>query len=311
VGFEVIVVDDSEDETPAIVSEYNGVRLLRRRENMGVSKARNLGASVARGDYLAFVDDNTVVDPMWLASGIEELRKRKIEGPLQFRSVSLRNPERLAGAGLGADGDSLKGQRLDRFTRARTILFPVGAGFLVTKTAFQKIGGFDDRFFFGWEDLDLGWRGWLLGFPSICVPSATIYHDTGEFRRDRPQKPQQFGAVRNLLCSYIQNLSGRVLLTNLPILAVWYPFHALLYGRLEGLRAIYEVLFVELREVYLRRIRILTSAVVEDEYLMPYLRPMLPKKQFAVDMVVVLRYLLRNSIGRFLFPFIGLGEDVF
>jgi glycosyltransferase involved in cell wall biosynthesis len=59
IRFEVVVVDDSDDETRAIASKYGSIRLVRLRENIGVAKARNLGAALARGDYLAFVDDNT------------------------------------------------------------------------------------------------------------------------------------------------------------------------------------------------------------------------------------------------------------
>jgi hypothetical protein len=60
------------------------------------------------------------------------------------------------------------------------------------------------------------------------------------------------------------------------------------------------VLFVELREVYLKRIEIQASKVTEDEDLIPYVRGILPTKQFAKDIVVVFRYLLRNSVGRLL-----------
>lgn len=297
--FEVIVLDNgSDDETFAIASKYDRIRLVALGKNLGLCKARNLGARLARGNYLAFIDHDTVVDPMWLALGLEELRKRPAAGPMQFRILSLRNPRLISSAGRGAWGDPLDGRvwhgPVEEFTRTRTILFPLGAGFILRKTVFEKMGGFDDDFFVGNDDVDFGWRGWLYGFPSICIPTGTIFHDPGAYRRGKSAQIFRFFAVRNLLCMYIQNLSGRSLLAVLPMIVIGYPLHALLHGRLEGLRALYSVLFIDLRKIYLERLRIQHRRLINDGELMPYVRYLLPTQEFSNDLASVLRYLLQK-----------------
>ena len=62
VDHEVIVVDDgSSDETPARLAERHDVRVVRHRTRLGVSRARNSGIAAARGEWIAFLDD----DDLW------------------------------------------------------------------------------------------------------------------------------------------------------------------------------------------------------------------------------------------------------
>ncbi len=66
--FQLIVVDDgSDDETPSALAKFEDPRLLVvRRENGGLSAARNTGIKVAAGHFVAFLDDDDEVAPRWL-----------------------------------------------------------------------------------------------------------------------------------------------------------------------------------------------------------------------------------------------------
>jgi GT2 family glycosyltransferase len=54
-----------------------------------------------------------------------------------------------------------------------------GAAMLVRREYFEELGGFDATFFMEWEDLDLCWRAWLRGWPSVYVPDAVLRHRVG------------------------------------------------------------------------------------------------------------------------------------
>jgi Glycosyl transferase family 2 len=74
VGIEVIVVDDgSDDETPERLPEYAdaGVRVLRNEQSQGVARARNAGIRVARGDWVAFLDDDDLWSPRKLRAQLD------------------------------------------------------------------------------------------------------------------------------------------------------------------------------------------------------------------------------------------------
>src|SRR3546814_6126870 len=65
--YEVIVVDDgSPDDSPDVLSAITGLRYHRRAENSGFIAACNDGAAMARGEYLAFLNNDTVPQPGWL-----------------------------------------------------------------------------------------------------------------------------------------------------------------------------------------------------------------------------------------------------
>ena len=49
-----------------------------------------------------------------------------------------------------------------------------GAAMLVRRSLFLELGGFDETFFMEWEDLDLCWRAWLRGRPTVYVPDARV-----------------------------------------------------------------------------------------------------------------------------------------
>ncbi len=293
--FEIIVLDnDSKDETLKILLSYRSkATIIPLGRNLGLAKARNIGSRVAQGTYLAFIDHDTVVDPMWLTKGIEELKLRPKSGLLQFKVLSFRDSRLIANAGLGDDGSWLEGRPTGMFRSARRILYAVGAGILIPISVFQKIGGFDESFFVGYDDFDFGWRARLLGFDPVCAPTATVYHDRGSIRPGRALKIFQYYGARNRLCMYIQNLSTRSLISNLPVIALWYPFEAVLYGKAEGLRALFRVLFAELRRIYRKRLEIQRDRVCPDSMLMPWGAHILPVRKFSESVIGRIRYFLR------------------
>ncbi len=96
-NFEIIVIDDcSKDGTYAVLEEYarkdERVRIFKNEKNSGVSETRNRGVSLARGDYVAFLDS----DDKWCADKLERqlaLMEKYPECPLSYTGVSHMNSE--------------------------------------------------------------------------------------------------------------------------------------------------------------------------------------------------------------------------
>jgi GT2 family glycosyltransferase len=56
------------------------------------------------------------------------------------------------------------------------VLMASAANMLARKSMFRVLGGFDEKLFFGYEDVDLCWRGWMRGWNTVFVPAAKCWH---------------------------------------------------------------------------------------------------------------------------------------
>lgn len=169
--FETIVVDDgSEDSTAALVaSEYPLVRLISIPPS-GLSAARNIGASEASGDILAFTDDDCEPDTEWLV----RLGKAFLDPHVAAAGGPNLPPpartfvEAVIRAAPGAPSHVL----LDD-TSAEHL---PGCNIAVRSNAFKEIGGFDPVFRTAGDDVDFCWRLSDAGHRLAFVPGAFVWH---------------------------------------------------------------------------------------------------------------------------------------
>jgi len=178
---EVLVVDQSADDGTAQALEDLGDGRVRRLAHQppSTSAARNAGARAARGDYVAFLDDDVEFAPSWLASVRAELR-------------SLGFPDALFGEvhepiGFVADRTHLP-VSLFHIEERRVWEKPVhpnrvgyAANFVCARAAFLEVGGFDPRLgpgsrFCGAEDMDLAYRLLKGGYRVASTPRFEIVH---------------------------------------------------------------------------------------------------------------------------------------
>jgi GT2 family glycosyltransferase len=167
--YEVIVVDDgSTDQTATIVDEY-GFRLIRT-ENRGLSNARNTGMTAARGEIVAYIDDDAYPDPQWLtylAATFRDTTHAGVGGP------------NLAPPGDGPIAECVArapGGPVHILVTDREAEHIPGCNMAFRRSALEAIGGFDPRFRTAGDDVDVCWRlqerGWTLGFH----PAAVVWH---------------------------------------------------------------------------------------------------------------------------------------
>lgn len=174
--FEVVVVDDGSTGPPVskIVDEFQSrcrIRLFGQRRG-GPSQARNFGAEQARGDYLAFTDDDCAPAPNWLSA----LSLRLAQNP---------------GAGIG--GQTINALADNRYAAASQALIDYlysyynqddgGARFFTSNNLalpaarFRELGGFDTSYTrAASEDRELCSHWLQLGYRLIYAPEARVYH---------------------------------------------------------------------------------------------------------------------------------------
>lgn len=179
---EVIVVDNGSavDPTTAAERHYPGVRVIRTGKNLGFSEGNNLGARAAVGEYVVFLNDDTKVSASWLDElvGVAERRQAACVGALMVDWGGTRidfagGLVNLEGRGFSTHHDQLLASVAPV---EQPILFACGGAVLFRRDVFESTGGWDGPTFAYYEDVEIGWRLWLLGHEVWFAPRAVVYH---------------------------------------------------------------------------------------------------------------------------------------
>ena len=189
VNFEIIVVDNgSEDDSLKWIAEnHPDVRIVEIGANVGFGEGNRQGMLAAQGAYAAFLNSDTVVEPEWLWHLIRTLCLDPRIAATCSTLRLLEHPTILNGRG-GAM--SKLGFGFDRhyacpvgpdseIEAVRDVFFPTAAAMLMRTHDFFECGAFDRKMFMYHEDVDLGWRLWLLGRRVVVCRDSVVFHHFG------------------------------------------------------------------------------------------------------------------------------------
>ncbi|WZL73642.1 glycosyltransferase [Clostridiaceae bacterium 35-E11] len=187
---EIIMVDNGSEDGSIDYVEKNfpTIRIIRNSTNEGFAKPNNDAAKIAKGKYLALINNDMRLDKNWLNEMIDTLEKAKTEDEkyvcvgskilnwdgtkLDFAGGSIN----FYGHGYQYDfGIDIK-EANKKYNEDRDILFACGGAMLIEKDIFLNIGGFDEDYFAYFEDVDLGWRLWILGYKVKFCSKSICYH---------------------------------------------------------------------------------------------------------------------------------------
>jgi GT2 family glycosyltransferase len=226
--FETVVVDNgSRDGTVAMLrDEFPDVAVVEFPENRGFAVAVNAGVRAARGRYLVLLNNDAEAEPGWLAALAGVLDARPEIGSVACKMLAARDPAIVdsAGAAMGLFAyDIGRGERDGSgFAVAREILCPCAGAAAYRRELFDAVGTFDEAFFAWFEDVELGIRAQLAGFPCWYEPGARVRHHA-HASAGQLSIPKTVFTVRNALLLFVQTMPLRRLVPCAPLLLVW-PF---------------------------------------------------------------------------------------
>ncbi len=219
---EIIVVDNAsaDDPTGAIRQYYPDARIIRNATNVGFAVANNIGAKAATGKYVVFLNDDTRVHPDWLRELVgTAVRHDAVSVGSRMLSWDGRLID-FAGASVNFEG---KGFQVDigqpeagRHMDERPLLFACGGAMLVRRDVFLETGGWDEAAFAYYEDVELGWRFWLLGYDVWFSPRSIVYHKHHGTWGRWPSPPRLRLYERNSLRILYTHLERETLVRVLP-----------------------------------------------------------------------------------------------
>lgn len=186
-SIEIIIIDnDSKQETKNYLNKISDlVKVITNNDNNSFSKANNQGAEIAEGKYLIFLNNDTEVKENWLENLEAKFNEDKNIG---IQGAKLTYPNgKIQHAGI-VYGTVKEGLNLhyhlhlaadfndEKVNKQREFQMVTGALLAISKSNFDNVGGFDENYYFGYEDLDLCLQLRKAGLKVIYNPLVEAVH---------------------------------------------------------------------------------------------------------------------------------------
>ena len=184
--FEVIIVDDcSTDRTAELIPQIPGIIYFRNETNSGFIVSCNLGAKKARGKYLFFLNNDTVVKAGWLSALVDTFAEEPQAGIVGSKLVYPDGRLQEAGGIIWQDASGWNYGKFDdpqkpEYNYLREVDYCSGAALMIPKALFLRVGDFDSCYEPAYyEDADLAFKVRRAGYKVLYQPLSEVIHYEG------------------------------------------------------------------------------------------------------------------------------------
>jgi len=202
--YELIVVDNasSDDSVAQIKAQFPTCRIVQLAENVGFGAGNNAGVRIASGEYLFFLNPDTLLLEDSLKILLQKITKNPDvgivapritypDGRLQLSTaweISLIGEYKTRKQLVDYEHGKHQAEIEAEYARDRAVEIVLGSAFLMTKALFQMVGGFDETFFMYFEESDLCQRVRAKGYQVLYTPDTTVVHLHGTSVKKIPDK---------------------------------------------------------------------------------------------------------------------------
>lgn len=201
--------------------DYPAVRQVRNGANLGFAAGMNRAAASATTDWIGFINPDAFAAPEWLAAMKAAIAAHPDVSIFTSLQLDDERPDILDGAGDAVTGFGFPyrmgcGRPVPTDLKTANVFAPCGAAFLIRRSLFEALGGFDEHFFCYCEDADLGFRAQLLGEPCLFVPQARVRH-VGSASTAKRSDFALWHGYRNRIWLYVKSMPLLLLILTLPV----------------------------------------------------------------------------------------------
>ena len=256
ITYEIIVVDNASkiNELSRIAQKYPFIRAVRSQKNLGFAHGNNLGATMARGKYLFFLNNDTFVKDSTIRCLIDRLESDSSIGGVspmlrytdeyelvQFAGFTPLSRYTLRNESIG-NGDFID----DRYLLPSETPYLHGAAMMVRHDVFKKTGGMPTQYFLYYEELDWSLSIRNLGYRLWYEPKCMIYHKERKLSGNLSPLNTFYLTRNRFLFSYRNHSSVDCFISHLYLLFCVAPKDCFLYllkKRFDLLRAMFAGIF--------------------------------------------------------------------
>lgn len=276
---EIIIVDNnSTDRSEEVIRKYKEVKLIKLKENVGLAEGCNVGARVAKGEFLCFVNNDMKFEKNFISSLVQELYLNSELFAVDALHYNWQG-DRILHAGSVLKKTTfykghIPGYRLNPVAIVdRKIDVPWGclANLMVKRDKFFELNGFDRTFFMDYEDADLCWRAWLRGWRTVYIPGAKAYHKVGMSTEVSGMGTMRaFHQHKNYMRFILKCMDVNIIMKmffSLPLRAAIY----LLKGRFNLIGALLKAILkigLEWRDIMRERAEIIKNKKISNKFLL-------------------------------------------
>lgn len=215
-GLEIVFVDNgsSDDSVSYVKSGWPRVRVIELDRNRGFAAGINAGVEKAKGRYIALINNDARAHPDWIRQGLAAFAGSMDVAMVASKILTLDGKTiDYAGGALSFYGHGFKvgvsepdeGQH----DRPGDTLFASGCALFMRRDLFLEVGGFDPDYFAFFEDVDLGWRLWTMGYRVYYEPSSVVFHRHHGTAEALGHERERFLLERNALITILKNYEER------------------------------------------------------------------------------------------------------
>lgn len=237
--YRVVLIDNGSGDGSVnyVKKEFPWVDVIVFNNNLGYPEAYNRVISRLKSEFVALLNMDTEVERNWLEELVKPLIKEESIAASGSKVLLYDQRDIVTHAGgkfslVGGFGIGFLKKREKVHDGFGDTGWANGCSILVRRSAFLKIGGFDNDYFAYAEELDFCWRAWLLGYKVVHAPSSIVYHAFGGSWGFSLSPRKLFLVHRNRLMTIIKNFE----LKNLMLALFFSATYDLLNGILMSMR---------------------------------------------------------------------------
>ena len=220
---EIVVVENGsvDDSAARLRAAAPHVKLVVSKTNDGFAGGCNRGVEASSGEFIALLNNDARPDAQWIRAAVAKFEESDEIGAVASRVLDWDgNLVDYIGSAMTWYGMGYKPFTSEPIPKTpdvpQDVLFGTGSAMFVRRSVYEALGGFDERYFMFFEDVDLGWRLNLRGWRFAYEPASLAFHKHHASMSAFGSHAESYLLERNALFTLYKNLEQKALNEALP-----------------------------------------------------------------------------------------------
>lgn len=223
---EIIIIDDgsTDDSVSFIKNTYKNIKLIENSTNIGFANSINKAAKISKGGIIVLLNSDVAPRANYLKNSIKLLKGKSVFA-VGLSDISHENSNKIK---RGRGGAKLRNGFISHYkldSNAGYTLWVSGGSGVFKKDLFIKLGGFDSIYRpYYWEDIDLSFRAWKVGYKCVYDPNSKVdhYHEQGAIKSFSSKNYIKIVSYKNQFLFFWKNIDDYIYALKHII---WIPYH--------------------------------------------------------------------------------------